>query len=107
MTSTTNFDQLEIEKLISTIDKLTRGNLRFGLNTISEVQTKLLHLKNFIDSFDDTQDILITVDNFMETINTLLPHNNNKLILKQCNNKLGQELEKYKSKRNTYSLFGL
>ena len=107
MTSTTNFDQLEIEELISTIGKLSKDNLRYGLNTISEIQTKLLHLRDFITQFDDTQDIATAADDFIETLNTLSYHNNNELPLKQCNNKLRQELEKYKSKRNFYSLFGL
>jgi len=106
MVLTTAFDQLEIEELISTIDKLTTDNLRYGLKATSEIQTKLLHLKDFITPFDDTQDIATTFDDFIETLNTL-NHHSNKLLLKQCNNKLKQEFEKYKSRRNVYSLFGL
>jgi len=107
MASTTNFNQLEIEDLISTIDKLTTDNVRYGLNTISEIQIKLLHLRDFITSFHDIQDISTTVDDFIETLNNLPNYQNNKLLLKQCNNKLKEELERYKIKRNVYSLFGL
>ena len=108
MASAANFDQeIEIEELILSIDKLTRNNLRYELNTFSEIKTKLLHLRNFIPPSNDTQDIVTTVDDFIDTLNSLSINQDNKLLLKQCNNKLGQELKKYKSKKNVYSLLGL
>jgi len=97
----------ETEELISSIKTLC---LRSHLNTTSELQRKLHHLKEFLNDVEGAQDLSNIVDDFIENTGSQLNHglSGNKLLLKTNIDKLEYEFENFKTKKNLFRyLFGL
>jgi hypothetical protein len=95
---------LQIEELISEIKKLTNEHLRWGSNTISDINSRLHHLRDFLSDEDETLDILSAVDDFIENISSDTAHyfSTNKLLLKKNTIRLEEECEHLKQKKNLY-----
>jgi len=74
MATNENFQELEIEELISEIRKLTDEHLRTGSNTISDINSRLRRLRDFLSHGDDTLDLLSAVDDFIENTNSGVTH---------------------------------
>jgi len=104
MATAVNLQELEIEELISKIRRHTDEYLRWGSNTISDINLRLHHLKDFLSCEDDTLDLLNAVDDFIENINSHTNDNfsTNKLLLKKNTVRLEEEFENLKQKKNLY-----
>jgi len=105
MATAGNLQELEIEELILKIRKLTREYLCMNSNTISEINSRLHSLKDFLSSGDDTQDLLSAVDDFIKNISSHTSHyfSANKLLLKNNTIRLEDEFENLKRKKTLYS----
>jgi len=103
MATAGNLQELELEELILKIRKLTSEYLRMNSNTISEINSRLHSLKDFLSFGDDTQDLLSAVDDFIENISSHHYFSVNKLLLKNNAIKLEEEFENLKRKKTMYS----
>jgi len=104
MATSENLQELEIEELISKIRKLTNEYLHTGSTAISDINSGLHHIKDFLSPGDDTLDLLRAADDFIENINSHTNHyfSTNNLLLKINTIRLEEEFEKLKQKKNLY-----